>query len=186
MNRMGRLRHVFPEIRSRDNDFRINLSLFVLVSLGGWAFYFIFATASYYLTDEASAFPQESGQARDHLRLFRRSWVHNSDCPIFWAEVKGYSRLYDDPREYGFAYLALSTALFLFFTDMGIYFIHRAEYHPSVYKWVHKFPPHSLRTPSIPSTAGCSRSLTTCFPSFSRSTRPYTLSYSALSICGLS
>ncbi|RUP49809.1 hypothetical protein BC936DRAFT_141389 [Jimgerdemannia flammicorona] len=179
MNRMGRLRHVFPEIRSRDNDFRINLSLFVLVSLGGWAFYFIFATASYYLFYDK--------EQMKHPRFLK----NQVKLEIISASsaVPGFTIVtarFFGRREYGFAYLALSTALFLFFTDMGIYFIHRAEYHPSVYKWVHKFPPHSLRTPSIPSTAGCSRSLTTCFPSFSRSTRPYTLSYSALSICGLS
>lgn len=31
--------------------------------------------------------------------------------PFFQAEVMGYSRLYDDPKEYGYIYLALSSLL---------------------------------------------------------------------------
>jgi len=42
---------------------------------------------------------------------------------VFFLELKGYSLIYDDPNQYGWAYMALSVLLFLFFTGMctGVY-----------------------------------------------------------------
>ncbi|RUS32970.1 hypothetical protein BC938DRAFT_473639 [Jimgerdemannia flammicorona] len=127
----------------RDNDLRIWLSLFVLVSLGGWIFYFALASVSYFLFYDK--------EQMKHPRFLKDQIKLEIICastaipgftiltvPFFWLELKGYSRLYEDPAEYGYVYLALSVAMFLFFTDMGIYFIHRAEHHPSIYKRVHK------------------------------------------------
>lgn len=127
----------------RDNDFRINLSFFIIVSLGGWAFYFIFASLSYFLFYDKEQM-KHPRFLKDQIKLEIISATSAVPgftiltCPIFWAEVKGYSKLYDNPAEYGYIYLVVSAVMFLFFTDMGIYWIHRFEHHPAVYKNVHK------------------------------------------------
>ncbi|CAG8718361.1 25909_t:CDS:2 [Dentiscutata erythropus] len=60
--------------------------------------------------------------------------------PWFLGEVRGYSKLYDDINDYGFLYGIFSIILYLFFTDMCIYWIHRWLHHPLIYKNLHK--PH--------------------------------------------
>lgn len=55
-------------------------------------------------------------------------------CIMFMAEVRGYSRLYEDSSLYGGkAFFFLSFFTFLFFTDMCIYWIHRGLHHPRLY-----------------------------------------------------
>lgn len=59
--------------------------------------------------------------------------------PFFLAEIRGWSKLYDFASEAPFpAYNWLQYPLFVAFTDSGIYWIHRAEHHPLVYRWLHK------------------------------------------------
>jgi lathosterol oxidase len=59
--------------------------------------------------------------------------------PFFLAEVRGYSKLYATPISAPFPlYNVLQYPLFIAFTDFCIYWIHRGEHHPSVYKWLHK------------------------------------------------
>jgi lathosterol oxidase len=58
--------------------------------------------------------------------------------PIFVAEVRGKSLLYTDVAEYGWAWMAVSTVLYMVFNDVAIYWIHRLEHHRSVYKYIHK------------------------------------------------
>ncbi|OLY83515.1 C-5 sterol desaturase erg31 [Smittium mucronatum] len=58
--------------------------------------------------------------------------------PWIYAEINGYTLLYDDPFKYGIAYLALSAVMFLLFTDFCIYWIHRLLHHPLVYTRFHK------------------------------------------------
>ncbi|KII89105.1 hypothetical protein PLICRDRAFT_40744 [Plicaturopsis crispa FD-325 SS-3] len=67
--------------------------------------------------------------------------------PIFEAEVLGYSRLYDSVDERGWLYLLFTIPAFLFFTDIGIYFIHRGLHHPLLYKTLHK-PHHKWLVPT--------------------------------------
>jgi lathosterol oxidase len=59
--------------------------------------------------------------------------------PFFLAEVRGYSKLYSTPATAPFPlYNILQYPLFIAFTDFCIYWIHRGEHHPAVYKWLHK------------------------------------------------
>jgi lathosterol oxidase len=59
--------------------------------------------------------------------------------PFFLAEVRGYSKLYATPISAPFPlYNVLQYPLFIAFTDFCIYWIHRGEHHPAVYKWLHK------------------------------------------------
>ncbi|CAG8800098.1 20233_t:CDS:2, partial [Racocetra persica] len=60
--------------------------------------------------------------------------------PWFLGEVRGYSKLYDNINDYGIVYGIFSIILFLFFTDMCIYWIHRWLHLPLIYKILHK--PH--------------------------------------------
>lgn len=66
-------------------------------------------------------------------------WIAVMTVPFFFAEIRGYSKLYDSladgpGRWYDFAQFPL----FLIFTDFCIYFIHRGLHHPLIYKHLHK------------------------------------------------
>jgi len=67
-------------------------------------------------------------------------WLILMTTPWFVYEVRGGGLFYDKVADYGWAYLAFSIPLFLVFTDFCIYWIHRIEHHPALYKHVHK--PH--------------------------------------------
>lgn len=68
-------------------------------------------------------------------------------APWFLAEVRGYSKLYLLPEEYGWWYMVAQFPLFLVFTDCLIYWIHRGLHHPLVYKTLHK-PHHRWIVPT--------------------------------------
>lgn len=67
--------------------------------------------------------------------------------PWFVAEVRGHSKLYDNISDYGVLYAFLSVPFFLLFTDACIYWVHRLEHHPRLYKHVHK-PHHKWLVPT--------------------------------------
>uniref|UniRef100_A0A663LXF3 Sterol-C5-desaturase n=1 Tax=Athene cunicularia TaxID=194338 RepID=A0A663LXF3_ATHCN len=85
-------------------------------------------------------------QVRREITYALRSlpWISVPTVALFFAEVRGYSKLYDNIEDspYGWAGVFLSMLSFLFFTDMGIYWIHRALHHKLLYKRFHK--PHHL------------------------------------------
>lgn len=57
---------------------------------------------------------------------------------IFWYEVRGYSKLYDNFGQHGMLYEAFTISAFLVFTDFCIYWIHRGLHHPLLYGPIHK------------------------------------------------
>lgn len=68
--------------------------------------------------------------------------------PFFLAEVRGWSKLYDFASEAPFSlWTLLQYPCFILFTDSGIYWIHRWEHHPRVYRWLHK-PHHKWVVPT--------------------------------------
>ncbi|KAG8141549.1 hypothetical protein E2320_007160 [Naja naja] len=83
---------------------------------------------------------------------FRQIITHVSALPlisiptvaIFFAEVRGYSKLYSNIEDtlYGWLGMVFSMFSFLFFTDMCIYWIHRFLHHKLLYKRFHK--PHHM------------------------------------------
>ncbi|CDO75791.1 hypothetical protein BN946_scf184934.g6 [Trametes cinnabarina] len=128
------------------------ISLFILTLVGIHALYFIFASLSYkfifnhdmmkhprFLKNQIKLEIQSSLQAFPLMTLLTLPW--------FVAEVRGYTKLYDDVEEYGWGYFFLSIFLFLAFTDYLIYWIHRWEHHPACYKWLHK-PHHKWIIPT--------------------------------------
>jgi Delta7-sterol 5-desaturase len=68
--------------------------------------------------------------------------------PFFLAEVLGYCRMYERTSEGpGRWYDIAQVPMFLFFTDMFVYFIHRGLHHPLIYKHLHK-PHHKWIMPT--------------------------------------
>jgi Delta7-sterol 5-desaturase len=69
-------------------------------------------------------------------------------APLFLAEVRGYSRIYDSTSDGpGLWYNFAQFPLFIAFTDFWIYWIHRGLHHPLVYKTLHK-PHHKWIMPT--------------------------------------
>lgn len=136
----------------RDNIIRQFLSLYVITYIGIVLLYFSCATFSYYFlfNKELKKHPrflkdQVKLEIQSSLRAF--PWLDLLTVPWFVAEVRGYSRVYDRWDEYGLWYLILSVPLFLVFTDACIYWVHRIEHHPLLYKHVHK-PHHKWIVPT--------------------------------------
>ncbi|KAI0768137.1 hypothetical protein BD413DRAFT_566988 [Trametes elegans] len=136
----------------RDYLPRQAISLLVLTLVGIHIIYFIFAGLSYqfifnhdmmkhprFLKNQVKQEVQSSLAAFPLMTLLTLPW--------FLGEIRGYSKMYDDVDEYGWAYFFLSIPLFLVFTDYCIYWIHRWEHHPICYKWLHK-PHHKWIIPT--------------------------------------
>lgn len=140
-------------VPARDDMVRQFLSLYTITLAGGYALYFFFATLAYYTVfDHAdmkhpkflkNQVRKEIGVASASIPLMTLFTV-----PIFVAEVRGYSKLYDDPSEQGgYPFIAVSCLTFLMFTDMLIYWFHRWMHHRSIYAYVHK-PHHAWVIPT--------------------------------------
>ncbi|KAK7409533.1 c-5 sterol desaturase [Neonectria punicea] len=136
----------------QDNIYRQSFSLFLLAAIGAATIYFISASLSYcfifdkrlehhprFLKNQIRLEIQSSLTAIPIISLFT--------LPIFLGEVRGYSLLYTDVADYGWAWMVVSTFLYMMFNDLGIYWIHRLEHHPSIYKYVHK-PHHKWIIPT--------------------------------------
>jgi Delta7-sterol 5-desaturase len=55
----------------------------------------------------------------------------------------GYTRLYWDVAQYGWAYLGFSLVFVLFLQDTYFYFTHRLSHHPKGFQWLHQGHHHS-------------------------------------------
>lgn len=129
----------------RDNIYRQITSILVLTQLGATSLYFFFSALSYYfIYDRRLEYHPRflKNQVRQEISSSMRAVpiINILTLPWFLAEVRGHSLLYGDVSEYGWPFLLVSTVLYMAFNDIGIYWIHRLEHHPSVYKYVHK--PH--------------------------------------------
>uniref|UniRef100_A0AAQ4Q1I2 Fatty acid hydroxylase domain-containing protein n=1 Tax=Gasterosteus aculeatus aculeatus TaxID=481459 RepID=A0AAQ4Q1I2_GASAC len=83
-------------------------------------------------------------QVRKEIELSATSifWMSFPTVALFFLEIHGHSKLYDNISESFLdettSRLFLSIAGFLFFTDMCIYWIHRSMHHRDIYKHLHK------------------------------------------------
>ncbi|KAF7728812.1 c-5 sterol desaturase [Apophysomyces ossiformis] len=169
---------MFTSEWQRDDVWRQSLSIFIMVTIGGWIFYFGFALFSYYVFFDhdmmkhpkflknqvrkeiecaMSAIPGFSRKLSKHtvVKEKKRWFLNEMECslvltvPWFVGEVNGYSLLYSGTpstlADWGF--ILLSIPVFLFFTDCGIYWIHRWLHHPLIYKHLHK-PHHKWIVPT--------------------------------------
>lgn len=129
----------------RDNIWRQIISLLAITQFGATSLYLVFSALSYYLIfDRRLEYHPRflKNQVRQEIKssLTAVPFINILTLPWFLAEVRGYSLLYSDVSEYGWAWLAISTVLYMAFNDIAIYWIHRLEHHPRVYKYIHK--PH--------------------------------------------
>jgi lathosterol oxidase len=138
----------------RDNIIRQSVSLYAITLLGIFILYFGFATLSYYcfFNHEMKKHPrflknQVALEIKTSLDAFLP--LDAMTLPWFLAEVRGHSMLYDKISDYGLTYAILSVPFFLVFTDFCIYWIHRIEHHPRIYKHIHK-PHHKWLGESFP------------------------------------
>ncbi|OCT70505.1 lathosterol oxidase [Xenopus laevis] len=141
--------YVYSASWSEDNAFRQLISLFIITNLGALVIYFVFGGLSYYFVFDHSLMKHPQfleNQVQREIKFSVKSmpWISVPTVALFFAEVRGYSRLYDDiySSPYGWFGVIFSMFSFLFFTDMCIYWIHRFLHHKLFYKRFHK--PHHL------------------------------------------
>ncbi|ORY92812.1 hypothetical protein BCR35DRAFT_286190 [Leucosporidium creatinivorum] len=138
----------------RDSIVRQSLSLCLITYVSVLLMYFGVAGFSYYFIFDH----RMKLHPRFQKDQVRREIQHSLDAigpltlmtvPWFLGDVRGYSKMYDTMAEGPFgaeggwkawAYMAFSIALFFWFTDITIYYIHRAVHLPILYKKLHK--PH--------------------------------------------
>ena len=140
---------LFPDHESNSTHdaliFRQCFSLYAITFVGILLLYFSFAGLSYYFffNHEMKKHPRF---LKNQVRLEIESSL-NAFAPLdlltlpwFLGEVRGHSLLYNNISDYGLAYAIFSVPFFLIFTDACIYWVHRLEHHPRLYKHIHK--PH--------------------------------------------
>jgi lathosterol oxidase len=129
----------------RDNLLRQAISLYSIALIGALILYYLFCSLSYFLffdrrLEHHPRFLKNQIRMEIKSSMIAAPWIDLFTLPWFLAEVRGKSKLYEDVGEYGWTYLVGSVAAYLFFTDFSIYWIHRLEHHPRIYKYIHK--PH--------------------------------------------
>eukprot|EP00158_Paraphelidium_tribonemae_P001710 Partr_v1_DN24708_c1_g1_i2_m37333 putative C-5 sterol desaturase len=115
-------------------------------------FYFSLASLSlhFYYDKSQMQHPRYlKNQVSQEIAMTVKTFIPTSalTMPWFLGEVRGWSRLYDRVDDHGWLYLGLSAVGFLLFTDMCIYWIHRALHHPLLYARIHK-PHHKWLVPT--------------------------------------
>jgi lathosterol oxidase len=129
---------------ARDNIYRQSISIMLITQFGACSLYFIFSALSYFfLFDRRLEYHPRflKNQVRQEIKSSMTAvpFINLLTLPWFLAEVRGHSLLYGD-NKYGWSWLLFSSVLYMAFNDVAIYWIHRLEHHPSVYKYIHK--PH--------------------------------------------
>ena len=119
----------------------------------GMVLYFVCATLSYLFVFDHATFTHPK-YLKNQVRLEIRQTMISMPlmavftAPCFLAEVRGLGKLYDAPGDAPFAlYNVLQFPLFIGFTDLCIYWIHRGLHHPMIYKTLHK-PHHKWIMPT--------------------------------------
>jgi lathosterol oxidase len=130
---------------ARDNILRQCISILVITQIGATSLYWIFSALSYYLIFDRRLEHHPrflKNQIRQEIASSMRAvpFINILTLPFFLAEVRGASLLYTDVGDYGWSWMVISTLLFTVWNDFMIYWIHRLEHHPSIYKYIHK--PH--------------------------------------------
>ncbi|KAK4921237.1 c-5 sterol desaturase [Elasticomyces elasticus] len=146
----------------RDNVWRQLLSLYAITVILGSAIYFLFATLSYIFVFDKNTFNHPK-YLKNQMRLEIKQTLESIPImavftvPIFVAEVRGATFIYDDVSSPGFShpllqlfgssYGYIQIPFFLMFTDFCIYWIHRGLHSKLLYKHLHK-PHHKWIMPT--------------------------------------
>ncbi|KAL7416541.1 hypothetical protein BDY24DRAFT_337193 [Mrakia frigida] len=127
----------------QDYILRQAISLYFLTLIGIFSMYFALASMSYFFLFNHHMMKHPrfiKGQVGMEIRtsMVGFPWMTLMTLPWFLAEVRGRGMFYENISDYGWGYAIFSIPAFLLFTDTGIYWIHRLEHHPRIYKHVHK------------------------------------------------
>jgi lathosterol oxidase len=121
------------------------LSLFLILWIGGYIMYFVFASLSYLLIFDRKErnhrqFLQNQELLEIEVSLKSIPIMAIFSCGIFLGEVRGYSKLNEYPiiGLSGLLHVAFMIVFYLVFTDTLIYWIHKALHHPILYGPIHK------------------------------------------------
>ncbi|XP_031724890.1 lathosterol oxidase [Anarrhichthys ocellatus] len=146
--------YVYPASWPEGGALRQIISLLVLTNLGAAVLYLGLGVINYFLVFDHSLmkhpqFLENQVQREIKYAMTSLPLISIPTVALFFAEVRGYSKLYDtvDESPLGWPGLFLSMISFLLFTDMCIYWIHRFLHHKSIYKLFHK-PHHLWKIPS--------------------------------------
>ncbi|XP_029029147.1 lathosterol oxidase-like [Betta splendens] len=146
--------YVYPTSWPEDGALRQIISLMVVTNLGAAVLYLGLGAISYYFIfdHDLMKHPQFlENQVRREIQYALTSlpWISIPTVALFFAEVRGYSKLYDNVNEFplGWPGLFLSMISYVVFTDMCIYCIHRCLHHKLTYKLFHKAH-HMWKIPS--------------------------------------
>ncbi|XP_035659978.1 lathosterol oxidase-like [Branchiostoma floridae] len=146
--------YVYPGGWAESDPLRQYVSLFIIVTLGGYLLYLGTASLGYlFLFDKRLLQHPQILKNQVQLEIQYACWsvpyMAIPTCVMFLFEVRGYSKLYDEIEGTNLGYLSLvrDALLFLFFTDMLIYWIHRGLHHRLLYKTLHK-PHHKWKVPT--------------------------------------
>jgi len=129
---------------TRDNIIRQIVTLYFITWFFGATIYFVVSSLSYIFVFDKTTFKHPKflkNQIRMEIRqaVDAMPWIAVLTTPFFFAEVRGYSKLYDTLADGpGPWYDWFQFPLFLLFTDFCIYFIHRGLHYPLIYKSLHK------------------------------------------------
>lgn len=137
----------------RDSMLRQCISLYTIALVGALILYYSICSFSYFLffdkrLEHHPRFLKNQKSMEIKSSMIAAPVIGLLTLPWFMAEIHGKSMLYDNVEEYGWGYLALSVGLYMFFNDFFIYWIHRLEHHPRIYKYIHK-PHHKWVSKSI-------------------------------------
>jgi len=140
-------------------DYENNIGLqffatFLVHYIGAVLLYFAFAGFSYFFFYRwnAKTFRPDTLPKDLTAQITTEVVIANFSFPLmavlytpFSLGIKwGYSQMYTDINEYGWVWIIAVCPIFLFVTDMMIYFIHRGLHLPGVYHYIHK-PHHTYR-----------------------------------------
>lgn len=144
--------YINDSVLPRDNIIRQSLSLYVITVLSAYIVYFLTSFLSYYFVYDSENFKHPK-YLKNQLKMEIKQSVGSIPLmtlftlPWFVAEVRGYSRLYANSKDYPNWYTFCQFPMFLFFTDALIYCIHRALHSRLLYKRFHK-PHHKWIVPT--------------------------------------
>ena len=129
----------------RDSMLRQCISLYAIALIGALILYYFFCSVSYYLffdrrLEHHPRFLKNQISMEIKSSMIAAPWIDLLTLPWFLGEVRGHSKMYSNISDFGWTYLVGSVVGFLFFTDFCIYWVHRLEHHPRIYKYIHK--PH--------------------------------------------
>ncbi|TRZ03262.1 hypothetical protein DNTS_006701 [Danionella cerebrum] len=146
--------YVYPSSWPEDEPLRQIIGLMIVTNLGAAILYLGLGALSYFFVFDQKLmqhpqFLENQVQREIRYALWSLPWISIPTVALFFAEVRGYSKLYDSVHEspFGWSGLIFSMISFLFFTDMCIYWVHRFLHHKLIYKYFHK-PHHVWKIPT--------------------------------------